>query len=289
MKHNELNRKIYPIYKKYKEQSDSLEAYQLLKMWSDIGDHINNYLKKNPNITKSKLFRELYGKSEGAENISRIGYISREFLQRAHRVYLMELNNQLDIEKDLQSLNAIGPFREAMPFFDNKKYIFKGEKREDLLNLLNSNLSSTTIVDKVRALQKKYIKITNPRTQRLADLRNEAKLFLESYNHIYDIYKSNNYKSLSDLNKDNIVLLSEYIRGLTSENFLPPEDQIKKFNYLHLDNLKELVEFLFKSKDAKIRRRFRRLIPISRTRQLSKYIYSLKDQVSFESMRNTII
>jgi hypothetical protein len=275
MNHNKLNQQIYPIYGEYKKTLNIIKPFKSLKLWSNIGEYIDQYLVENPGLTKSKLFRDMYGKAEGAENIEKRGYISREFLQRAHRVYLMELNNQLDIAEDLSSINALGPFREAMPFFDNKKYILKGEERQNLLDLLNSGDNSSDLVNKVKSLQKKYINISNPRTQRLNDLKGEVQIFIDSYNNIFNNYKSNNYDPYRAEDKDNIILLSKYLQCLTAEDFVIPEYRINNFQDKDMDNIKGIVDFLYKNKDAKIRRRFRRLIPIARIRQLSTYIYSI--------------
>jgi len=277
MNHNKLNQKIYPIYGKYKNTLNIIKPFESLKLWSSIGRYIDQYLLDSPTLSKSKLFRDMYGKAEGADNIEKRGYISREFLQRAHRVYLMELNNQLDIEKDLSSINALAPFREAMPFFDNPKYIFKGKERQNLLNILNSEDLSSDIVKKVKSLQKKYINISNPRTQRLNDLKNEVQIFINSYNNIFNNYKSKIYDTYKGEDLDNIVLLSKYLQCLTTEDFDTPDDNIKNFQDKDMESIKDIVNFLYKNKDAKVRRRFRRLIPIARIRQLSTYIYSIAE------------
>lgn len=275
MNHNKLNQKIYPLYGDYKKSLNSIKSYKSLMLWSKIGKYINDYLDENPELTKSKLFRDMYGKGEGIENIEKRGYISREFLQRAHRVYLMELNNQLNIQKELSSINTLAPFREAMPFFDNKKYIFKGEKRVKLLKLLNSGLSPSIIIKRVKELQKENINISNPRTQRLNDLKPEVEIFINSYNSIFKNYKSKNYNSYIKEDKNNIILLSKYLQCLTAEDFVIPEEKIIKFFDKDFNDLKRIIDFLYKKKDAKIRRRFRRLIPIARIRQLSTYIFSI--------------
>ena len=281
MNHNKLNEKIYPIYGKYKKTLTEIKPVYSLKLLSDLGGYIEHYLKENPNLSKSKLFRDMYGKSEGSDsNISVRGYISREFLQRAHRIYLMELNNQLDIIEDLHSINSLGSFREAMPFFDNKKYIFTGEKKEDLINLLNSKAHSTDILHEIRSLQKKYIGISNPRTQRLNDLKDEVKVFINSYNNIFNECKSKNYNKYKNEDKDNIILLSTYLQCLTTEDFDLPDNKIKNFKDKNIDAIRQIVDFLYTNKDAKVRRRFRRLIPIARIRQLSTYIYSIADGLS---------
>jgi len=162
-----------------------------------------------------------------------------------------------------------------MPFFDNKKYILKGEERQNLLDLLNSGDNSSDLVNKVKSLQKKYINISNPRTQRLNDLKGEVQIFIDSYNNIFNNYKSNNYDPYRAEDKDNIILLSKYLQCLTAEDFVIPEYRINNFQDKDMDNIKGIVDFLYKNKDAKIRRRFRRLIPIARIRQLSTYIYSI--------------
>ncbi len=279
MNHNKLNQKIYPIYGQYKKTLNIVKPFKSLKLWSNIGRYIDEYLVDNPGLSKSKLFRDMYGKAEGNDNIEKRGYISREFLQRAHRVYLMEFNNQLDIAKDLDSINSLAPFREAMPFFDNPKYMFKGEEKQNLIILLNSNDHSTNLINKIKYLQKKYINISNPRTQRLNDLKNEVKIFIKSYNNIFKSYQSKNFDPYFDEDKDNILLLSKYLQCLTAEDFVIPENLTRKFKDKDLNEIKEIVDFLYKSKDAKIRRRFRRLIPIARIRQLSTYIYSIAENL----------
>ena len=289
MNHNKLNQKIYPIYAEYKKTIGDIHAIESLKYWSNIGKYIDGYLKENPKLTKSKLFRDMYGKSEGSDgNIDVKGYITREFLGKAHRLYLMELNNSLDIIKDLHSIQTISPFREAMPFFDNKNYIFKGQKKVDLLKLLNSKNNSADIVRQVKMLQKKYIKKSNPRTQRLNDLKAEVKTYIDSYNDIYRDLKEKKYDVYINEESSNIGLLSNYLQCLTTEEFDSPDQRMKIFNNDNLNNIKEVVELLFEHKHAKIRRRFRRVIPVSRIRQLSEYVYSLRDQSSFDSMSNSL-
>lgn len=288
MNHNKLNSKIYPIYGKYKESLGKIAPVNSLQYWSKIGKYIDHYLKENKDISKTKLFRDLYGKSEGADNIGSRGYIAREFLGRAHRLYLMENNNIIDIKRDLSKINSISPFREAMPFFDNKKYMFKGKKKKDLLELLNSSRNSSELVDEVRLLQKKYIKKSNPRTQRLSDLKSEVKLFIDSYNSIYEDIKENNFKDYKNEDSENIILISSYLQCLTAEEFIIPNESIKSFNNQNLNNIKKIVDHLFEKKHAKVRRRFRRLIPVNRIMQISEYIASFESEISFNRFRSTL-
>lgn len=289
MNHNKLNKKIYPIYGEYKKTLGSVHPAVSLSFWSKIGKFIDQYLTENPKLTKSKLFRDMYGKSEGSDgNIDVRGYIAREFLSRAHRVHLMEVNDNLDIINDLHSIESISPFREAMPFFDNKNYMFKGKKKTDLLNLLNSKNNSSFIVKEVRLLQKKYIKKSNSRTQRLNDIKLEVKTYIDSYNSIYKDLKEKKYKPYINEESSNISLLSSYLQCLTTEQFDIPSKKMVSFKNENLNNIKNIIEFLFEHKHAKVRRRFRRVVPVARIRQLSEYIYSLRDQSSFDSMHNSL-
>ena len=83
MKISKLNKQIFPIYINYKKSKGSKDAVYLLKLWSDIGYYIDCFLKDNPEVSKTKLFRLMYGKSESSDNVGSQGYISREFLQKA--------------------------------------------------------------------------------------------------------------------------------------------------------------------------------------------------------------
>lgn len=274
MNHNNLNRKIYPIFGEYQESKSKLKPYEQLKLWSKMGSHIDKYLIDNKISSKSKLFRELYGRSEGSdENIRVIGYISREFLQRAHRVYLMEKNGYLNIDKNLKNLNSTGVFRESMPFIGNQKYRFKGKKLEELFSLLNSNKSSKIILNEIRILQKKYINISNPRTQRLDDLKEQKLTFIKCYNNIYKSIKENSFNKFSEEDTNNVKLLSSYFTCLTSDEFNLPNKELNSFVNEDLECLRSVIVVLFKDKNAKIRRRFRKLIPIKRIKLISKYIF----------------
>ena len=274
MNHNNLNRKLYPIFGIYQESKGKIKPYEQLKLWSKMGYHIDEYIINNKISSKSKLFRELYGRSEGSdENIRLIGYISREFLQRAHRVYLMEKNGYLNIEKDLKNLNSTGVFRESMPFIGNQKYRFKGKKLEELFVLLNSNKSAKVILNEIRILQKKYINISNPRTQRLDDLKDQKSIFIKSYNNIYNAIKENTFEKFSEEDIDNVKLLSSYFTCLTSDEFNLPDKKLNSFINKDFENLRSVIVVLFKDKNAKTRRRFRKLIPLKRIKLISKYIF----------------
>lgn len=57
------------------------------------------------------------------------------------------------INSELPNLKNFTLFRESMPFFDNPKYKLKGEEREHLLTILNSD---KTTLETIRKLQKNH-------------------------------------------------------------------------------------------------------------------------------------
>lgn len=126
---NQLINDITPLYNKYKSTSKILSGNESLKIMWDIGDFLNQFINRH-NIAPHKLYREVYGKSEGKENISRNTWITREFQGRCYRIYNI-FSSERDIDQIFPTLKSFTLFREAMPFFDNEKYILKGKKRED--------------------------------------------------------------------------------------------------------------------------------------------------------------
>ena len=127
---------ITPLYNQYANNKNDLSGADSLKIMWDIGEIINDYIEKL-NIPPHRLYREIYGKSEGNENIAQISYITREFQGRCVRIRKI-FNTHQEIDKLFPSLVSFTCFREAMPFFDNQKYLFKGKDRDELLKLLNS-------------------------------------------------------------------------------------------------------------------------------------------------------
>ena len=55
MNHNNLNRKLYPIFGIYQESKGKIKPYEQLKLWSKMGYHIDEYIINNKISSKSKL------------------------------------------------------------------------------------------------------------------------------------------------------------------------------------------------------------------------------------------
>ena len=144
---SEIILKVTPLYNHYRKNKKTLQAYESIELMWDIGEILIPYIKKSK-LSPHNLWRKIYGRSEGSVDNTKKSYITREFLGRCYRIYNM-FEEKNEISKDFKRLKSFTSFREAMPFFDNPKYIFKGSDRKKLLNLLNSDLSSTKILNTI--------------------------------------------------------------------------------------------------------------------------------------------
>ena len=281
---SDLINSMAPLYNNYKENSHNLKGTQALELMWEVGELLNNYIKKNK-IKPHTLFRNIYGKSESSENITQKSYITREFQNRCYRIRKI-FDTKDEIKKQLPNLKKFTSFREAMPFFDNQKYIFKGKEKEELLELLNSDLKSKEIISR---LPKERIGIKNPRTQRLHELEKEKKVFIEFYNFIYNMIKLNNY----DIIKKRIDALDmEFIKILSRNTSALAQDGLKFFELRFEESFPalwkdyaEMVNNLIEQKDPKKLRRFRRLIPPKRIVRLAEMIHALLSKENYDSFK----
>lgn len=285
-----LVQQITPLYNKYRENKNIISGTEALEIMWDIGDILMQYIKAH-NIAPHKLFWSVYGNAEGTQNVAKKSYITREFQNRCHRIRKI-FSSKEQIKQELPNLKRFTTFREAMPFLDNEKYKFEGKERKDLLALLNSNLQPQKIQQKIKSFQIERIGISNPRTQRLHEVENEKQTFIDFYNFIYKLTKSENYdmclRKLGNVNSDYIKVLSKNVSALSQEGL--------KFIYLDIPSelkspLKEfsqIVKLLIYQKDAKMRRRFRRLIPAERIVRLSDMLYSISSEENFISSKKRL-
>lgn len=254
-------------------------------MW-DIGDVLRKYIERN-NIAPHNLFWSVYGNAEGTKNIEKKSYITREFQNRCHRIRRI-FGKKEQIRKDFSRLKNFTTFREAMPFLDEGKYKLKGKERENLLVLLNSNCNPKEILDKIRFLQKEKIGIKNPRTQRLFEVEKEKQEFINFYNYIYRVIKTEDYKLCL---KETKKIKSEYINILSKNVSALSQEGLKAYNFSISKNLKEpwrgfseIIKSLFTQKDPKNRRRFRRLIPPERLVRLADMLYGLLSEDNYNNI-----
>lgn len=280
---NDLIKKIAPLYNQYKQTKSLIDGKDsMLIMW-EIGALIKQYVDEN-NIAPHNLYRKIYGKSEGKENISQKSYITREFLGRCFRINNIFLVKN-DILIQLPNLKDFTNFREAMPFFDNPIYKLDGKEFNDLLILLNSNKKSKDIVKRLAGKKKSINNISNSRNQKIQILELEKNSFIDFYNYIFRLKGNETYATalecigINDLKTFNLI--SKNISALAQEGVLKyplPEIEIKDqtFNQFY-----KILKELLSHKDEKIRRRFRRLIPPERIIKLADMIYSLTSESQY--------
>jgi hypothetical protein len=275
---------MIPLYNEYKQNKASLTGTEALEIMWEMGALIKKYIDKHE-VAPHKLYRLVYGKAEGSTNIVQKSYIPREFQGRCYRIRNIFLTKE-EIRKQLPTLRSFTCFREAMPFFDNKKYMLEGKEKQELLALLNSNLQPKEIVAR---LPKSRIDIRNPRTQRLHELEDEKDRFIKMYNFVYNILKQEQY----DLIKKSIEQIEiEFIKTLAKNTAALARDGLKFFELSFNDSVPSpwneyaiLVKNFVDQKNPKILRRFRRLIPPERIVRLADMLYALLSKEHYNNFR----
>ena len=262
---------IIPYYNEYKNNVNIFKPFKLIEIMWDIGEILN----KEINSTGKKphtLFREIYGKGEGISNIVQNSYITREFLGRCLRVYKL-YENKDHIKSELFNLNRVTLFREAMPFLDNVKYKDKVD-RNQLICRLNSNEPYKQKMEYLRLLKKKYINTKNPRTQQLNKVVEHANVFIEFYNYLY---QNNSAKQKMDISQSScdLFVIFRNTQSLSNEEYKKYEQEFIDEPKNIWDDYSNILYDLITDANAKNRRRFRKLIPISKIINLSTMIYKL--------------
>ena len=279
-----LIRKISPLYNSYKQTSREISGTESLYIMWDIGDILKSTIDEFE-IAPHNLYRKIYGKSEGATDIQQKSYITREFLGRAYRIRNI-FTQKNDILLLLPNLRNFIPFREAMPFFDNPKYKFQGKEKELLLNLLNSEETSNSILKKIKSLQKEKIGKTNTRIQRLSELEDKKQIFVAFYNYLFNLIKTKEFdfikKEFSGISSSDLMKISSITSCLAQEGLKYPEITPGHFNGECMAYI-ELITDLSSQKDPKERRRFRRLIPPSRIVKLAEMLQAVSSEDSYKN------
>lgn len=257
-------------------------------MW-DIGKVLQEEIAAT-GMKPHTLFREVYGKSEGATNIKQRSYIPREFQGRCHRVWLM-FEDRADIVRQFPELISLTCFREAMPFLDNPKYVLRGEEREGLVKLLNSQtLSSAQALSDVRQLQKVRIGVSNPRTQHLSEMEDARLTFVHAYNEVFGLIKAGDWDAtrneVGDLAEDDLRRLSKNTNALAQEGIRVYEMHQGRGTNDIWHSYIELVIRLTERPNEKERRRFRRVVPPERIVRMAEMVFALADRRAFEALVN---
>ncbi|MFA4889303.1 MAG: hypothetical protein WC628_07005 [Candidatus Omnitrophota bacterium] len=278
---------ITPLYNFYKENKHKISAVEALEVMWDIGEQLRKYIR-NYKIKPHTLYRQIYGMAEGKENIVQKSYITREFQNRCFRIRKL-FPDKAQVRKEYSRLRNFTAFREAMPFLDNPKYALKGEEKEDLLRMLNSNLKPNILLKRIRELQVQKINKKNPRTQRLHEVESIKQNFIALYNYVYSLINLKDYELV--LNKTNNIS-PEVIRDLAKAASSLCQEGLKITEFVLPDNLDPVWEnyykdadYLINQKDAKKRRRFRRIVPPERIIKLVDMLYALTSKSAYDNFR----
>jgi ribosomal protein L19E len=279
----ELIKNIIPYYNKYKENQQNLTGAQALEIIWEVGDLIKEYLK-DKDIAPRTLYHQIYGKSEGNTDIVQKSYITRDFLDRAYRVRRI-FKNKKEINQTFPALKRYRLFYKSMPFFDEGRFKMSGQDREKLILLLNSNKTYQQIIGEVTKLREKRIALSIPRDSKLKELEQEKKIFINFYNFLYQQFKEKKYtntkKLLGNVNFEFIDVLSRNTGALVSDDLKLTEFSIPEGLGKELKEFGDLILKLVLPKDAKVRRRFRRLIPSEKMMRLSEMIYAIRNEDAF--------
>lgn len=283
---SDLIQKLTPLYNEYRENKRKISGTEALELMWEMGNLLKDYIEKN-NIAPHKLFWSLYGKSEGVTDIAQKSYITREFQNRCHRIRRIFMT-KTQIRKNFPYLQSFTVFREAMPFLDNGKYKLEGKERDNLLALLNSKQKPVEILNKIKVLQKKKIGRKNPRTQRLHEIDKEKKIFVDFYNYLFEFYRSGDYdkcfNEIKPIGMEYIKDLSKNVSAFTNEGLKVVDLNIPSDMPLLWREFSIMLNSLLSDKDAKRRRRFRRVVPVERIVRVSDMLYGLLSERNFRRL-----
>lgn len=280
---NQLIAEITPLYNLYKQKNKTISGVDALKIMWGIGDLLRIYIQQ-AKIAPHKLYRLIYWKGEGTENIAQKSWITREFQGRCFRIRnIFSTKDQID--KELHSLQSFILFREAMPFFDNIKYKMKGEDKENLLSLLNSTKSPRLIMKEIKNIQKERIGIKNPRTQRLTDLEGEKNVYINLYNSVFKLLREKSEIEINEL-KDQWVT-KDIILHFAKNTYALCQDGLKFSELFHEQEIQnpvwneygQMIKKFSAEKNPVLGRRFRKIIAPERIVKLADMLYSLSNSI----------
>lgn len=289
MQLQELIKKIIPFYNFHRKNQANLTGTEALENIWEVGDLLKNYLEVHTEVAPRTLYHQIYGKSEKTADIAQKSYITRDFLDRAYRVRRI-FSTKKSIREVFPTLQRYRLFYKSMPFLDEGRYKMNEADRKKLVQLLNSAKTYNQIITELEGLRKKRIGLRIPRDSKLGELEGEKLVFIKIYNQVFHWLKES---KLSELRSTYPFLKNvEFIKLLSQNTGALSSDSLKMLPF----NLPELIEgdwLIFAEmisrfelqKDAKVRRRFRRLIPPEKMVRLSEMLYTLSDERSFNSLK----
>ncbi len=282
-----LIRDITPLYNSYQKGRGILSPTEHLSLMWEIGAALQRYIEFNK-VSPHTLFREIYGKSEGTNNVKQRSYIAREFLGRSYRVKRIFATKE-EINRQLPGLSASNHFREAMPFFDNPKYVLPENEKQELLQVMNGTLPNKEKERYIQRLQSKRIGIKNPRTQQLDRLDENKLVFVKFYNEIFKGLKRGDFeiakKELALPAPKFIKILSLNCGAISADGLLMEKFALPKNLDPRWEEFASAISSLIADENPKDRRRFRRLIPAERMVRLSEMLYAFTSAEKYKHFK----
>lgn len=286
---NDLIKEIIPYYNFHRKNQSHLYGTEALENIWEVGDLIKKYLYEHEDIAPHALYREIYGKSEQNKDITQKSYITRDFLDRAYRVRRIFTKKQ-EIKKRFPTLQRYRLFYKSMPFFDDGRFSMNKTDQLKLEKLLNSTKSYKTIISEVENLKNSRIGLKISRDSKLQELEKEKQIFVLIYNEVFGYIKKTEFRAIEE--KLPFIKELTFIKKLSQSTGALSSDQLKMTSFDIPDKVKgewlifsETINMFAAQQDAKIKRRFRRLIPPERMVRLSEMLYALTDEQSFNNLK----
>jgi hypothetical protein len=229
-----------------KAVDDGIQGNEVLKILWDAGEVI---CSKNIEHVHNMAWK-IYGRSDG----KRHSYLTRDFIAYCWRVrrYFKE---RKDIDQNFPNLKSHKAFKEALPLLTNPAYRLSASEKQTVFALLNNEqLKATEIFDRLADLKKQKVPITNPRTQRLEELRETREAFDEVFAKIKD--------QKIELTKQQAEYLSSLWLALLTEGRTYPRKKPASLDKISL-LWKKAIEIscgLLQNKNVEDRNRFRRVV-----------------------------
>ncbi len=273
---------LAPINNAVRVEKNAIKKIE--EVWK-MGSLLDNFIRKNK-LTLDKLLYSIY---DPHATIKRSN-ITRSLGSYSYRVFHY-FSKKEDIRRLLPNLKSYNIFIEALPLLSNKKYI-PFIKKENILSLINSKLSTRQIIDKLYIIKQSILP-----TRKL--LISPEQLYLEDKQFLNLIikYLSNIYKTInstSELNNLQFDLgdikyreqLVSILMALSSDTFV---DKIKVWNESDISNsLRNL--FRIGIGDNENRARFRKwVLSSSKLLWLAEAIHALSNDSDFRYFKKKLI
>jgi hypothetical protein len=273
----DLISQITPLYNTFKSKQWSEDPASGVEISWEIGNILSDHIRRS-GIAPHKLYRTIYGKSEGSSDIAQKSYITREFLGRCYRIRNI-FGMKSDIRDVFPTLRSFTVFRESMPFFDNDGAKLSKEEHLELLKLMNSRKPASSIIMLIQEKLKVKLDKYNPRTQRLQDVESHKKVFIDFFNHVYRLNQAGS-QSFIELRDHLDPILVETLANVTisiSQDGLKKPIIPKAPSSLPSvwADYSDAMDDLISKRTAVDLRRFRRLIPPHQIVRLADMLHEL--------------